>query len=242
MSGPKRCIQKSAVRVSKARTALSLFSAERGLVNDYACTDTEVVLGLTGKGLALDGLVSAEDRVVVELDGANIDSRMNANINAAADTQRKARVAGLEARDADQCIEAGAVHIDSLVSRARQKMCERPDRARVLAVVLDLHTAEEVVDARINVACDHAGGEVVRPVSAGDIELETDVLVHVAGQGQLEAVEAVALVDDVAEVRVVIGEPGVHAVVRVAAVELDLVVFIRPLRKAERRAGQDEGC
>src|ERR1051325_4647665 len=117
MSGPKRCIQKSAVRVSKARTALSLFSAERGLVNDYACTDTEVRLGLTSKGLALDRLVSAEDRVIVELDGANIDSRMNANINAAADTQRKARVAGLATRDPGSCLWAGGVSL-RLVRRA----------------------------------------------------------------------------------------------------------------------------
>src|SRR5205814_8857185 len=106
---------------------LSVFVGSVFLAEDDADADAEVVLRVAAEVC----------RVVVELDGAEVNARANAEVEAAADDSREAVVGVGEACD--------AVSPEARVLEAGQRVRERLD-LRLRRVVLDLDAAQERVE------------------------------------------------------------------------------------------------
>ena len=130
----------------------------------------------------LQRAVSGEDRIVVNLDDANVNSAASAHINPPAEFHRKARhtvvILEVECREGlNRLINRGAV-----VRRSRQNMREWFD-ARIHAIVLDLNAAEKVVEplAGIHGGRGAAAGvyDLILLVAAGEIALHAKILCEI---------------------------------------------------------------
>src|SRR5437763_8776709 len=189
----------------RAAFVLSVTGGSVFLAEDDADADAEVVLRIGAEVC----------RVVVELDGAEVNARADAEVEAAAEDSREAVVGVGEACD--------AVNPEARVLEAGQRVRERLD-LRLRRVVLDLDAAQERVEVN-RVPVEVLSVERV-------VALQPEVAGEVSGDRALDAVEAFAAT----------AAADVNAVVREAAIDIVLVVVAaaRGLRERERRGAGDE--
>ena len=74
----------------------------------------------------------------------------------------------------------------------------------------------------------------------GKISLETNVALNIEARRHVEAMETLALVNDVIQFRFGIIDTGINTVVRITALEFHLVIV--RLRKRHRCAGNGQNC
>lgn len=173
-------------------------------------------------------------RVPVELDNTKVDARVDSYVEATTDDSREPGIVEV----CDVVVEFR--QIEGVSREPEQRVCEGLDSRRP-RIVLELDAADEVVKPRGGVVNLIPDGLLVIRV----VELQPDVAIEVSRRRGVEAVKALSLVEDVIEVVeiwVVVADvfdrSYIHAVMRVADVELILVVVIA-LRESRGRT-QDE--
>lgn len=181
---------------------------KRSSVNDQAEAEGVVVRRLASDSeseRAGDGLgpaITREDRIVIELDEAQVKAPTEAHIQTTAELEGKARFSIIG------CVIELRKDADSLtlpvgVTRpAQQEMGERL-KARFTSVIFHLHADQEIIEpfSRINsLRCWASRSiedihELIGLEVSSEVALEAEILAHVVSEGSIEAVEAAAVAD-----------------------------------------------
>src|SRR6266508_5507738 len=104
-----------------------------------------------------------EDGKIIELDCADRKDVGNAEVKAPAHVQRKGVPPERESITADHRDQQGAIELQPLSGKTREKMSERPEPTPLFRIVFDLNSKKIILDVHFSVACEAQLSKVFAP-------------------------------------------------------------------------------